>query len=96
MKKVFIKDTTLTIKEIDELIMLHEALSHIHAKANNLHKFLSAEVSIQSLNFCLCAMKQPECYMEAPHYLIPEPSDDVVELLRLRIQFTPHVVFATA
>lgn len=79
---------------LTELTRAYQALKSAAVRENDLHAFLSAELSLASLEQCWFRLEQPQCYGGKPHYLKAEPTDTPEQLFQQRCSFVFNAPYA--
>ncbi len=88
MKKVYVEKLAVPpLQALSELEPVYQALRSAAERANDLHAYMSAELTLASMDCCRYALAQPQCYIDKPHYLVAEPEDEPSMLFRERCRF---------
>lgn len=75
------------VQLLDELQPVYEALREAASRANDLHAFLGAELSLASIQSARWGLERPQNYMGPVHYLKADTNDSAEELFRARCLF---------
>lgn len=88
MLEVHVEQLTVSPQvAVEELERVYRALLKAAERENDLRSFLSAELTLASLDSCRWALLQPQCYIGPPRYLKAEPTDSPSDLFRARCRF---------
>lgn len=95
MKKVYVEKLAVPFEQaLPELKSTYEALKQAAQRENNLHAFLSAELTLATLEMATNMLRQPKCYGDKAHYLTAEPEDSAERLFQERCRFVYNAAFA--